>query len=508
MKIRWREHEMVLVTMLAIILLAGYFWKVYNGDLLSPENPLTTHHVPFNFYRNSLFPDVGFGFLVYLSYLFISRFILSRSISFCDKNTGLKNISHFNANAGFRLAVWMLALILLVGTALNVVSYYKHEWLFVHTDQKINLPNGYLAVFLTCAVFAIYVFIREAIIYFIQKSGSRKAYFTLICNQVTAFSVIYITVPFFAAVFRLVHDGQLISAYFSLGVPVFLAYIVNTYWLFPLKKDQSFLAPYFLLRLLLSTFLCSVPFIFFPLHEGVGLAFLSFLLAQLFIVTPVTWLIYQLHKDKISQLRGVEEAFTKSKADLQFLRSQINPHFLFNVLNTIYSSALQENADRTAGIVQKLADMMRFMLSENTQEFIEMDQEIDYLKNYVTLQRLRIETSADVIIEEQIEERNCNHQIAPMLLIPFVENAFKHGIRLDQRSWIKIRLACTPREIRFEIRNSLHSKKAGDPEKESHGIGNINVLERLKLLYPGRHRVSVTAGDKEHIVQLVILTGK
>jgi two-component system LytT family sensor kinase len=204
------------------------------------------------------------------------------------------------------------------------------------------------------------------------------------------------------------------------------------------------------------------------------------------------------------KLRGLEKALVKSKADLQFLRSQINPHFLFNTLNTLYGTALQEEACNTASGIQKLGDMMRFMLHENTRDFIQMNREIEYLKNYISIQKLRTQSSAEISIEDNIDEQNCQHEIAPMLLIPLVENAFKHGISLKKKSWIKIRLDCNEKEIRFEVRNSIHPKRDDDPEKESSGIGFKNVVERLKLIYPGKHEIAVNADDKEFFVQLLI----
>jgi two-component system LytT family sensor kinase len=166
-------------------------------------------------------------------------------------------------------------------------------------------------------------------------------------------------------------------------------------------------------------------------------------------------LLYQQRKDKILQLRGAEKALTKSKADLQFLRSQINPHFLFNILNTLYGTALREQAKDTAAGVQKLGDMMRFMLRDNHLDFIPMNSEVSYLKNYISLQKLRVEPDADIMIEENISDDKYGHLIAPMLLIPFVENAFKHGINPLDRSWIKINLSCDRQQIYFEVRNSV-----------------------------------------------------
>jgi two-component system LytT family sensor kinase len=225
---------------------------------------------------------------------------------------------------------------------------------------------------------------------------------------------------------------------------------------------------------------------------------------QLFVTTSITWLFYQRRKDMILELRGAQKALVKTKTDLQFLLSQINPHFLFNILNTLYGTALQENAERTASGIQKLGDMMPFMLNENNLNFIDMSKEIEYLKNYISLQKLRIQSPPDIIIEENISGQNCNRKIAPMLLIPFVENAFKHGISLKEKSWIKITLECTEKNILFEVRNSIHAKQENDPENERSGIGFNNVIERLKLIYPRKFQASVNQDEKEFFVQLAI----
>jgi two-component system, LytTR family, sensor kinase len=147
---------------------------------------------------------------------------------------------------------------------------------------------------------------------------------------------------------------------------------------------------------------------------------------------------------------------------------------------------------------------MRFMLHENHLDFIPMDKEIEYLQHYISLQKLRIQHSPEIVIEDAIQEELCNHQIAPMLLIPFVENAFKHGISLREPSWIKIGLVCEEKQVRFSVRNSVHARPEHDPEKDRSGIGLQNVIERLKLVYPGRHNISINNNDQEFAVELTI----
>src|SRR5690606_38701233 len=120
------------------------------------------------------------------------------------------------------------------------------------------------------------------------------------------------------------------------------------------------------------------------------------------ITVPLYHALYQRQRAWIAQVLNLQTALGKTAADLDFLRSQINPHFLFNALNTLYGTALQENADRTAGSIQKLGDMIRFMLHENNQDRIPLIRETEYLQNYIDLQKLRTDTSGTVTVEADI----------------------------------------------------------------------------------------------------------
>ena len=528
MKVRWRQHELIFITMLAAITLGGYLWGVHNTTPDQYASPFINTHTPFNLYYNVLLPDIGMGLLTYLAYLFIHLFGIPRLLFPKKFEAGISQISisltktkiSFQGMAGkvLKKIGWLILqiclIVFLLGTVNNIATYFRHQWLFNYPGFSIffnkNIPNsqinigaGYAGVFLLMVLYALYVCVREVIIHWIERSESRSAYRTVICNQVTVFLVQIFLVPAFLTSFNFVHDNRFTVAFLSFVIPLFLVFMSNTYWLFPLKGNSSFVSKPIVVRLLLSTFLYTLPCLS-PFHTDLFAVFFICWAIQLLIVTPLTWLAYQQRKDKILALMGAQKELVKSKTNLQFLRSQINPHFLFNVLNTLYGTALQENAERTAGGIQKLGDMMRFMLHENNLDFIDMSREIDYLENYISLQKLRTQSSPEIIIEDNIIGQNCNHKIAPMLLIPLVENAFKHGISLKEKSWIKINLTCNEKEILFEVRNSMHSRPDNDPEKERSGIGFKNVVERLKLIYPGKHQITVTGDGKEFFVKLTI----
>jgi hypothetical protein len=194
-----------------------------------------------------------------------------------------------------------------------------------------------------------------------------------------------------------------------------------------------------------------------------------------------------------------------TSAELSGLRSQINPHFLFNALNSLYATALKEKSDKTADGIQKLGDMMRFMLQENNQDRIPLDKEVEYLHNYIDIGRMRIDESQGVEIRVNIQQPDREIYIAPMMLNPFVENAFKHGVSLQHPSWIYITLTLDATKLYFKVHNSLHPKKDYDPEENSSGVGLANVKKRLQLIYPNRHTLDIQQSDKDFFVSLTLL---
>ncbi|HEY1007373.1 MAG TPA: histidine kinase, partial [Sphingobacteriaceae bacterium] len=178
--------------------------------------------------------------------------------------------------------------------------------------------------------------------------------------------------------------------------------------------------------------------------------------------------------------------------------------FLFNALNTIYGTAIQEKAERTGEGIEKLGDMMRFMLQENMQDKISLSREIEYLENYIGLQRLRTDQNPGLNIETSIATEFRSLRIAPMLLIPFVENAFKHGISFREPSHIRISLEVRDEVLNFDVYNSKHEKPEHDPEKDQSGIGLSNVRQRLHLLYPKKHDLTIRETGKEFFVHLTL----
>ena len=195
----------------------------------------------------------------------------------------------------------------------------------------------------------------------------------------------------------------------------------------------------------------------------------------------------------------------KLTAELAFLKSQVNPHFLFNILNNICSLA-RKKSDDTENALIKLSLIMRYMLYESKDEKVSLGKEVDYLKSYIELQRLRI--SDKVMVDFSITGDPGQLMIEPMLLIPFVENAFKHGVSYLDESVIGISLLVTKEAMIFRVNNTISKRNKGDESLSSDsGIGLKNVRRRLELLYPARHSLSVSDNGAVYSIELQIKFG-
>ncbi len=179
----------------------------------------------------------------------------------------------------------------------------------------------------------------------------------------------------------------------------------------------------------------------------------------------------------------------KTAAELGYLKSQINPHFLFNTLNNLYGMARREKAEKTSESILKLADMMRYMLYESREAMLPLRREIEYLQSYIDLQRLRI-ASDRVAIQFEFNGPVDRISVHPLLLVPLVENAFKHGISQSKASSIEILLQADETGAWFSVKNTIHRQSHRDPE--AGGLGLDNLERRLELLVPGGKRLQTS----------------
>jgi LytS/YehU family sensor histidine kinase len=208
------------------------------------------------------------------------------------------------------------------------------------------------------------------------------------------------------------------------------------------------------------------------------------------------------HFETMAQARAVSRAQALAyDAQLKMLHYQINPHFLFNTLNNIYSLVYKKSEDAPEAVM-KMSSIMRYMLYDATTDKVLLEKEIEYLKSFIELEKLRIRHKdfAELDISGNVEGRT----IAPMLLIPFVENAFKHGVKSMGSPGIWVTLQVDPDRICFEVVNYLRKNNL-TAKDQGKGIGLTNVRRRLNLLYPGKHDLEISIDDEKYRVKLILM---
>jgi len=185
-------------------------------------------------------------------------------------------------------------------------------------------------------------------------------------------------------------------------------------------------------------------------------------------------------------------------AELAFLKSQINPHFLFNSLNSIYSLAYQRS-ETTPEAILKLSEIMRYMLYECNDNKVGLDKELQYLHSYIDLQKIRLGNKA--FIDFKVVGKVENQQIVPLLLIAFIENAFKHGVANNPLTPIRLLIDVNEGHLHFHIQNKKHTNN----RDASGGIGLNNVRRRLNLLYPGKYNLDIQDEADTYTVELSLV---
>lgn len=210
-------------------------------------------------------------------------------------------------------------------------------------------------------------------------------------------------------------------------------------------------------------------------------------------------IIYAVSIEFITQkLYKKEVRIAKSQSELNALVSQVNPHFFFNTFNYVYGTALQEKASNTAKAIEMMTEMMRYAMSVTQEKLVPLSEELHFITNYVNLQLLRLPKNESISISINIPKANLNGMITPMLIIPLIENAFKYGISIDHKSFIKITISTSENKLTLNVENSI-------PPTTIHkgfGTGLSNVKERLRLLYPRSHHFSINHTEDHYRIEI------
>jgi two-component system LytT family sensor kinase len=452
--------------------------------------------LPFNYYKNYVVPVfIEFFIFTFGAFGVINFYILPQLLK---RQQVLKNI------------LLLVGLFLMLGLADAITDTYTHAYWYVKgsgRDTTELVIKSFISPIRVFVLFGVYTLLKYTGLYFLTNSKAIESHYRFVQRDAVNAFVVWL-ISMFVLVIVEAKSGIILA--WGIMAPLgILLYAYSFYSLIPrsMAKRNSLLR--YLLKVALLLLLFTFPVFFLSVLStgsedlASGIAAFNFAF-QLLVTAPVSWLLYKRYLKGSEEIQVLQTELGRSHASFDFLRSQINPHFLFNAMNTLYGTAIQEGAERTSEGIQKLSDMMRFMLQENMQDQISLSRELEYLDNYINLQRMRTDTTPGIRIQTDIAETDTVFRIAPMLLIPFVENAFKHGISFREDSHIKIALEIKDGTLYFDVNNSRHLRPENDPEKYRSGIGLDNVKQRLQLLYPGKHELFIRETASEFFVHLML----
>jgi Putative regulator of cell autolysis len=197
-----------------------------------------------------------------------------------------------------------------------------------------------------------------------------------------------------------------------------------------------------------------------------------------------------------SYKRQKEAEMEKKNSELNFLKAQLNPHFFFNSLNTIFSLSIKKS-EQTPVAILNLSELMRYMLYETNKDTVPLEEEILYIKNYIELQKLRLTENVNIIFEVDCDETSIF--IPPLLFISFIENAFKHGIDPSKENEIIVKFKVQKNEIDFSVINDINRIKSNG---DSFGLGIENTVKRINLYFPERNELETYADSGKFYVKL------
>jgi two-component system LytT family sensor kinase len=235
-------------------------------------------------------------------------------------------------------------------------------------------------------------------------------------------------------------------------------------------------------------------FVHIARNQGMGAVFFSFLVLAVSTSIKVTGDWYK--TDKKRKEAENEKLFT----ELNLLKSQINPHFFFNTLNNIYSLAIQKS-EKTPEAIVKLSELMRYIIYDTDKDKVPLSKEVDYIRNYIELEKLRLKDNAE--IRFVVDGNPAEKLIEPLLLLPFIENAFKHGTGFQPYSGISIRISIEDSHLTLLVENPVRIV-AENPEERKQGIGRINAERRLQLLYNKNYTLETTVSEGIFRVNLTL----
>lgn len=342
----------------------------------------------------------------------------------------------------------------------------------------------------------------------INRQHIIKQLYTFFTNRIVSHSIIWLFVLIISLFIGQPSSSFIEALAIQITSLLFIAGIVyfNLYYLIPnfLTKNKflTYSALFVLACIIITPLRALALFLLFNILDTPWpqMLFLSFI--SIFLIASVSTVV-KIINDWLKHTRERQELQRKTlQSELRFLKSQVNPHFLFNTLNNLYALTLKKD-DRAPEIVIKLSEMMRYMLYECNEKRVPLKKEVSYIRNYLDLERLRqgkkVEINFEVIglIGEQ--------RVAPLMFTPFLENSFKHGLNHHiSQGFVNIQLSADEQNVQFFIENSKAPALPKDPNRRSGGIGLVNVRRRLELLYPDHYDLDIDNNPNTYAVNLLL----
>lgn len=296
-----------------------------------------------------------------------------------------------------------------------------------------------------------------------------------------------------------------------MGATYLVLYLLIPRYLIHSRQYLKF-SLWFLLILLMATILDRLIIgsnLLAPQLEEVGLTYRFFneipILRNAFLLVSIIGLASMIRFFKLfilQERRRNEIQEEKLATELAFLKAQVNPHFLFNALNNLYSMAIQKDQTELAGGLENLSGIMYYLTYESNAPKVAIEKEIHLIRHYIEIQSLRLSETDEATIAFQVRGSTNGIMIAPVLLLPLVENAFKHGVEPDKKSLVKIDLILEDNRLTFKVKNTVRQSQVQHLEKE--GIGLKNVRKRLHLLYPDAHILEAERKETYFITTLTL----
>jgi two-component sensor histidine kinase len=322
-----------------------------------------------------------------------------------------------------------------------------------------------------------------------------------------------ITIFTFAATAGFNSSNGLYILFIGLSLLNVLIFYTNLYLIIPITLDKRKFFIWMLACLIIVISFVAIKYGFlFYMHELSGLKMIAKdtemlfgpskqTIISTFVINGFFIFLSTVYKFTVDWFFNEQEKSDLEKqsltAELAFLKSQINPHFLFNSLNNIYSLAYQKS-DATPDAILKLSEIMRYMLYESNDNRVSLEKEITYLKSYIELQKLRFRGNVHVILE--VEGQIDHQHILPLILISFVENAFKHGLATDAKNPIHINISVFEDKLLFTIKNRKNKLN----KDQTGGIGMVNVKRRLDLSYPENYKLTIENKEDDYYSELYL----